>query len=244
MSPFKTPPLSLLDGAALFLDFDGTLVELAETPDSIAVPSRLRPLLGRLRTALSGRLAIVSGRSIADLERHLDCSGVAVSGSHGLELRLSNGELIPLAPPTDLAGPAEKIRRFASEIPGLLIESKPASIAVHFRKVPLEAERVQRFMGALASANGLALQPGKMVFELRPRGADKGDAVRAFMAEPEFGGARPLFMGDDVTDEDAFEAVRDMGGAGILLGPGRESAAGYRLDSVAAAARWLEEAVS
>lgn len=219
-------------------------MELAETPDEIAVPSKLGPLLGRLRTALGGRLAIVSGRSIADLERHLDCSGVAISGSHGLELRLSNGELIPLAPPTDLAASAEKIRRFASEIPGLLVECKPASIAVHFRKAPLEAERVERFMTALARADELALQPGKMVLELRPKGAHKGDAVRAFMAEPEFGGARPLFMGDDVTDEDAFEAVRDMGGAGILVGPARASAAQYRLESVAAAARWLEEAAS
>lgn len=239
---FKAPPASLLEGAALFLDFDGTLVELAETPDSISVSPGLEPLLRRLSQRLGGRLAIVSGRAIADLERHLDCSGVAVSGSHGLELRLSGGVHIPLAGPVDLGEIRAKIERFAAQAPGLLVEVKPASVALHYRQAPEEAERVERFMAALAYKSGLALQPGKMVFELRPRGADKGDAVRAFMAEPEFGGARPLFVGDDLTDEDAFEAAAAMGGAGILVGPPRATAAEFRLADVAAVAEWLEQA--
>jgi trehalose 6-phosphate phosphatase len=98
-------------------------------------------------------------------------------------------------------------------------------------------------MSALALKSGLSIQPGKMVFELRPKGADKGDAIRAFMAEPEFGGARPIMVGDDITDEDAFEAVAAMGGAGILVGPDRPSAAEYRLADVEAVASWLGEAV-
>lgn len=239
---FDVPPLTLLEGAALFLDFDGTLVELAETPDAISVPSTLCPLLEMLSERLRGRVAIVSGRSIADVERHLCCEGVALSGSHGLELRLQSGEHVPLAPPVDLAMLIEKIRRFAEEDPGFVVEVKPASVALHFRKVPQEAERAERFMAALAKRSGLSLQPGKMVLELRPNGADKGDAVRAFMAEPEFGGARPVFIGDDVTDEDAFEAVRDMGGVGILVGPERASAATYRLADVKAVAAWLKAA--
>jgi len=238
----KAPPVSLLEGAALFLDFDGTLVELAETPGAISVSPGLVPLLRRLSERLSGRLAIVSGRAIADLERHLDCSGVAVSGSHGLELRLAGGAHIPLAGPVDLGEVRGKIERFAAQAPGLLVEVKPASVALHYRQAPGEAERVERFMAALAHKSGLALQPGKMVFELRPRGADKGDAVRAFMAEPEFGGARPLFVGDDLTDEDAFEAAAAMGGAGILVGPPRATAAEFRLADVRAVAAWLEQA--
>ncbi|HWH17367.1 MAG TPA: trehalose-phosphatase [Allosphingosinicella sp.] len=242
MNASKAPPVSLLEGAALFLDFDGTLVELAETPGAISVSPGLVPLLRRLSERLSGRLAIVSGRAIADLERHLDCSGVAVSGSHGLELRLAGGAHIPLAGPVDLGEVRGKIERFAAQAPGLLVEVKPASVALHYRQAPGEAERVERFMAALAHKSGLALQPGKMVFELRPRGADKGDAVRAFMAEPEFGGARPLFVGDDLTDEDAFEAAAAMGGAGILVGPPRATAAEFRLADVRAVAAWLEQA--
>src|SRR3546814_12002490 len=99
-------------------------------------------------------------------------------------------------------------------------------------------------MEKLAARSGLEIQKGKMVVELRPGGADKGDAVRAFMAEPEFAGARPVFVGDDVTDEHAFEAVAEMGGAGILVGPQRRSAAGYRLNDVAAVAAWLQEAAA
>lgn len=242
MKPSDGPPPSLLEGAALFLDFDGTLVELAETPDAIRVPPALPGLLRRLCSRLEGRLAIISGRAIADLERHLDCSGVAISGSHGLELRLSDGVRIPLAAPIDLAGLREKIERFAAQAAGLLVEAKPSSIALHYRQAPGEAERAERFMSALAQKSGLALQPGKMVIEIRPSGADKGDAVRALMAEPEFGGARPVVVGDDMTDEDAFEAAAAMGGTGILVGPLRASAAAFRLPDVAAVERWLNEA--
>lgn len=236
------PPPPSLDGAALFLDFDGTLVELADTPGAIQVPPSLPSLLRRLCDKLQGRLAIVSGRSIADLERHLDCAGIAISGSHGIELRLADGVRIPLAAPFDSAELGGKIERFAAQTKGLLVETKPSSIALHYRKAPAEAERVERFMSALARQTGLSLQPGKMVFELRPKGADKGDAIRAFMAEPEFGGARPVMVGDDATDEDAFEAAAAMGGTGILVGPERPSAAKYRLAVVGAVASWLTTA--
>jgi trehalose 6-phosphate phosphatase len=237
----KMPPVSLLEGAALFLDFDGTLVELAETPDSIEVEPRLPKLLRQVAKRLGGRIGIISGRSIADIERHMDCTGLALSGSHGLELRLPNGEHIPLSAAVDLTEARERIAEFAAPVPGLLVEEKPSSIAVHFRQAPAEGERVKEFLSKLARRKGLALQAGKMVLELRPKGADKGDALRAFMAEPEFDGARPLFVGDDVTDEDAFEAAAAMGGAGILVGPERSSAAQWRLPDVASVARWLGE---
>jgi len=223
----------------LFLDFDGTLVEFAETPDSISVPPDLPRLLERLGAKLEGRLALVSGRAIRDLERYLSCKDLAVSGSHGLELRLRDGSFVPLALPHGLDHAREQVNRFASAAAGLLVEEKPFSVAVHYRRAPQRERQVRDFMDRLADSAGLVVQQGKMVVELRPPGADKGDAVRAFMAEPPFAGARPFFVGDDLTDEDAFRAAAELGGGGVLVGPVRDSAATWRLADVAAVARWL-----
>ena len=239
--PDLAPPPVDLDGVALFLDFDGTLVELAETPDSIRVAPHLSPLLQRLQRRLDGRLAIISGRAIGDLERHLDCAGLAVSGSHGLELRLRDGSHVPLSVPLGLDHARERVTAFAAAVPGLLAEAKPFSVALHYRKVPEREAEVHGFMAQLAADSGLTLQRGKMVAELRPAGADKGDAVRALMAEPEFAGARPVFVGDDLTDEDAFRAAAALGGGGVLVGPARPTAARWRLDGVPAVAGWLEQ---
>jgi trehalose 6-phosphate phosphatase len=238
------PPPDLIEGAALFLDFDGTLVELAETPDSIAVPAGLAPMLERLRRRLDGRLAIVSGRSLADLERHLPLHGIAFSGSHGLELRLVDGTRLPLSVPIGLDDVRVKVETFAAARPGLLVEEKPAGIALHYRLAPEEGAAADAFIAALARERGMEVQRGAMVAELRPTGATKGDAIKAFMTEPDFAGARPLFMGDDLTDEHGFAAAAGLDGAGILVGPARESAARYRLASVAAAAGWLAEAAT
>ena len=241
-NPLRPPPSSLLDGAALFLDFDGTLVELAESPDSIRVPGELRPLLARLSERLCGRLALVTGRSIADLERHLGPCAMAVAGSHGLELRLAGGAEVSVSAPEGLARARDEIRRFAAGDEGLLVEEKPASIALHFRLSPGREAGAAALFEELAGRTGFQVQAGKMVLELRPRGADKGDALRRMMAEPTFAGARPLFVGDDLTDEDAFVAAAELGGGGILVGAPRDTAARWRLDGVPAALRWLEEA--
>jgi trehalose 6-phosphate phosphatase len=236
------PPPALIEGAALFLDFDGTLVELADTPDAIAVPAGLGPLLERLRRRLEGRVAIVSGRSLADLQRHLPLHGIAFSGSHGLELQLANGTRLPLSVPIGLDDVRARVEAFAGTTPGLLVEEKPAGIALHYRLAPAEGPRADAFLGALAKERGLQVQRGAMVVELRPTGATKGDAIKAFMTEPEFAGTRPLFMGDDLTDEHGFAAVASLGGAGILVGPVRATEARYRLGSVAEAATWLRAA--
>jgi len=238
------PPPALIDNAALFLDFDGTLVELADTPDAIDVPAGLAPLLERLRHRLEGRLAIVSGRSLADLERHLPLHGIAFSGSHGLELRLADGTRLPLSVPIGLDDVRARVEAFAAASPGLLVEEKPAGIALHYRLAPDEGPRADAFIAALAKERGMEMQRGAMVAELRPGGATKGDALKAFMTEPEFAGARPLFMGDDLTDEHGFAAAATLDGAGILVGPVRRSAARYRLDSVTAARHWLREAAA
>lgn len=241
-SALPSPPVSLLDGAALFLDFDGTLVELAETPDAIAVPPRLSLLLDRLRERLAGRLAIISGRSLADLDNHLPRSRIACSGSHGLELRLADSDTSPFTIPPGLAGAQAKVRTFAETKEGLVVEEKPGGIALHYRRIP-EAEReVRAYIEALAEQRGLAVQNGNMVSELKASSATKGDALRTLMSKPPFAGAIPLFAGDDLTDEDGFAAARELGGAGILVGPERDTAACYRLGSVAALAEWLERA--
>ena len=239
MASLSPPPSDLIEGAALFLDFDGTLVDLADTPDAIAVPAGLAPMLERLRRRLEGRLAIVSGRSLADLQRHLPLHGIAFSGSHGLELQLVDGTRLPLSVPIGLDDVQARVEAFAAARPGLLVEDKPAGIALHYRLAPERAAEADAFMGALAKERGLIVQRGAMVVELRPTGATKGDALKAFMTEPDFAGARPLFMGDDLTDEHGFAAAAALGGAGILVGPERETAAYYRLGSVREAAHWL-----
>jgi trehalose 6-phosphate phosphatase len=239
----ESPPLlPELAPVALFLDFDGTLVELAESPNSIRVPGSLPQLLGRLSEFLEGRIAIVSGRAVEDLQSHLGGCAIALAGSHGAELLYPDGRRLSAAAPPGLAAAREEVRRFAASDDRLLIEEKPAGLALHYRRAPEFAAEVDDFMAALADGSGLALQRGKMVAELRPPGGGKGSALRRLMAEPPFTGARPVFVGDDLTDEEAFEAASAMGGAGVLVGEPRATAARWRLESVAAAARWLEAA--
>ena len=240
----RAPPLSLLDGAALFLDFDGTLVELAETPDSIRVPGALRALLDRLSRKLEGRLAIVSGRAIADLDLYVGTAGISVAGSHGLELRAPDGRVTQPPPVAALEDARIEVASFAVGREGLLVEEKPASVALHYRRAPALEGEVAAFMAGLAERTGLAVQAGKMVAELRPPGPTKGDAVVALMAEPAFEGARPVVVGDDITDEDAFEAAVRLGGDGVLVGPPRATAARWRLDDVEAVSRWLRQAAA
>jgi trehalose 6-phosphate phosphatase len=238
------PPLSRFAPAALFLDFDGTLVELAEAPGAISVPGSLTPLLDRLSSRLDRRLAIVSGRAVEDLRRHLGGCAAVLSGSHGAELHYGDGRSIPVSPPPGLAEARESVRLFATGGEGLLVEDKPAGVALHYRLAPERAEEVDSFLGTLAGRFGLVLQRGKMVAELRPEGSDKGAALRRLMAEPPFSGARPVFVGDDLTDEDAFRAAAALGGQGVLVGPARATAAQWRLDGVAEVTSWLEAAAN
>lgn len=244
MPDFPPPPLSGFAPAALFLDFDGTLVELASSPGAIAVPGGLGPLLDRLSRRLDGRLAIVSGRAVDDLRGHLRGCGAILSGSHGAELHYADGRRIPVSAPPGLAEARESVRRFAARGEGLLVEEKPAGVAIHYRLAPERGEEVVAFLEALAGRSGLALQRGKMVAELRPEGSDKGTVVRRLMTEPPFAGARPVFVGDDLTDEHAFLAAAALGGEGVLVGPARPSAARWRLDGVAAVTSWLEAAAN
>jgi trehalose 6-phosphate phosphatase len=238
--PLPPPPPQIVEPTAIFLDFDGTLVDLAERPDSIRVPAGLPGLLERLARALSGRVAILTGRALGDLDRHVDAARLAVAGSHGLERRAAGGAAAAAAPPPGLAAARAALAAFAAADSRLLLEDKPAAVALHYRRAPAREAEALALAGRVAAATGLAVQRGKMVVELRPDGADKGDALRALMAEPPFAGARPVVVGDDLTDEHAFRAAAALGGYGVLVGAPRATAAAFGLADVAAVHAWLE----
>lgn len=238
MTSLPLPPPTLLDGASLFLDFDGTLVDFVVDPAAAAVDERLRILLGALSERLDGRLAILSGRSLDELTRRLGLGPVAMAGSHGLEHRSAGGRVTRAPIPASLATATAAASAFAASH-GLLLEAKAAGVALHYRDAQHAEAMVDAFARDLAADTGLALQSGKCVRELRVPGADKGDAVREFMAEPPFTLGRPVVVGDDLTDEHAFEAATALGGSAILVGDPRPTAARYRLPTVEATLDWL-----
>jgi trehalose 6-phosphate phosphatase len=237
------PSADLIRGKSVFLDFDGTLVEIAERPDAVIVDDRLRRLLAALDQALSGRLAVVTGRPLAQIESLLGVTRLALSGSHGAESARPDGTRRAVEPPAWLAQTISRLETFSRERPGVLVEVKPYGVALHYRQAP-DAERAcLAFAESLAQTSDIHLLKGKMVVELRLPGIDKGTAIRAFMADTPMTGTRPLVFGDDVTDEAAFIAAAALGGAGVLVGEDRPSAARYRLPGVAATLDWLEAAV-
>ncbi|WP_284125113.1 trehalose-phosphatase [Parerythrobacter aestuarii] len=231
------PPLAELERAALFLDFDGTLVEIAEGPDAINVGEGLGARLEALAGRLGGRLALVSGRSIDNLTQFLGQLSLHLAGSHGGHVQSHDGEELQEAEPLPPAI-GESLGQFA-QAHGLLYERKSHGAALHYRGKPdLEGE-AHRFAGELAEEHGLATKSGKCVIELVRPGADKGGAVRLLMERNPFAGTTPIFIGDDVTDEDGFAACHALGGFGILVGDRPETAARYQLSTVKDVHAWL-----
>jgi trehalose 6-phosphate phosphatase len=238
--PLERPPTSILQSSSLFLDFDGTLVDLASTPDEVQVRDEVRSLLERLRIALGGRIALLSGRAIEDLRRLLHPLEFALAGSHGLERLLSTGQIDAATPPPALPAAIQEFRRIEALHPGVLVEEKPVGVALHYRKAP-EAEAICHDAAQrLAGSTGMSVQIGKMVVELKGAPGDKGQGLKRFMNEPPFKGTRPVFLGDDLTDEHAFATARLLGGVGILVGPKRPTAASYRLEDVSDVISWLQ----
>jgi trehalose 6-phosphate phosphatase len=239
------PRLGDLEAVSLFVDFDGTLVDLIDNPGEIRVDGALQHLLAELNARLSGRLALVSGRSIAQLDGFLGPLGamLTLAGSHGVELRRPGGRLIAPGRPSSLDAVERDLARFAAANPGLHVELKSHGAALHYRAAPQHETAAYTFGRDLAKATGLVLQTGKMMVELRGPG-DKGDAVRALMRDPPMAGGRPLFVGDDLTDEGGFSAARALGGAGVMVGAPRATAALYRLENVEAVRAWLATAIA
>lgn len=238
----EAPPARLtLAGTALFLDLDGTLAPIAERPQDVRPDPRRTSLIERLLEGLDGRLAVVSGRSLEDIDHILEGSVTTVAAIHGLIRRDASGAVGQAAPHPGLAEAATRLKAFAREA-DLLIEDKGLSLALHYRQAGHLAQDARDLAAEIAAETGLTFQPGDMVVELRTPGASKGDSIRAFMTEQPFAGAMPVFLGDDFTDEHGFFAVNTLGGYGVLVGPDRRTVARYRLDDVEAALAWLEAA--
>jgi trehalose 6-phosphate phosphatase len=239
----RPKPLRLGE-TALFLDLDGTLAPIAARPQDVRPDPRRTSLLEQLEQRLEGRLAVISGRTLTDVDRILETCVTSVAAVHGLVRREPDGRVVKTPPHPAMARAAEGFRAFASRDSGLIVEEKAGlSVALHYRLAGRCAEAAQVRARELAAETGLSLQEGDMVEELRAPGARKGDSLRAFMAEAPFAGARPVFVGDDATDEDGFEAAQALGGVGVVVGSARATAARYRLADVEAALAWLEAAI-
>jgi trehalose 6-phosphate phosphatase len=226
---------------AFFLDFDGTLVDIAERPDAVVVEPGLADALARLRDRLGGALALISGREIGVLDRFLHPERLDAAGMHGLEHRMA-GEYIGCRPedhPQLRAGVEDLKRRFNAE-PGILIEDKGCSVALHWRLAPARQDEVRGAAEGLAQDLGpdYRLQLGKAVAEILPASAGKGRVIARFLERPPYRGRRPVFVGDDLTDEHGFETVNEHGGVSVRTGPG-ETIAQHRIESPAELRRRL-----
>lgn len=236
----QVPP-KLTAEHALFLDFDGTLVEIAATPDAVVVREGLTDTLGGLHELLGGALAIVSGRQLDDVASYLSPLELPGSGSHGLERRRSDGSMDTPGDRVSAEARAitEAMRARFGDVPGMIIEAKDWSPSLHYRGAPdREAEARSAMQAAIADLPDWTVKFGKMVVETRYAGFSKETAVEAFMAEAPFKGRVPVFIGDDVTDEDGMQAAIAHGGFGIKVGPG-ETVAAHRLEDPVAVLRYL-----
>jgi trehalose 6-phosphate phosphatase len=241
--PLPQPPAPER-GWAYFLDVDGTLVELALTPDAVHVSGETHDLVHDLHAITGGAVALVSGRAIADVDRLFPGGVLPVAGQHGLERRDGRGIVSRVEIPTGALREARAaLASLAAEHDGLLLEDKGRSLAMHYRLAPQHRQLVHDAVRALADSLGDAwtVQPGKRVFELRPAGADKGAAIRAFLQDPPFRGRTPVFVGDDATDEHGFAVVNRRGGISIKVGEGA-TCARSRLAHVRAVERRLRGA--
>lgn len=237
--PPSAPPYSR--DSAFFLDIDGTLLDIAETPEAVHAEAADYRLLEDLHAAAGGAVALISGRTLAMIDELFAPLKLPAAGQHGFERRDGEGRrrrhrfdaarLRPIA---------EVLRQFADEYPGLVFEDKGASVALHYRLAPRLGETAHaKALAAAAMLPGeVEVQPGKMVWEIKPAGAHKGMAIEEFMRELPFRDRLPVFLGDDLTDEDGFRLVNRIGGHSIKVGAGA-TAARWRLSDPAAARAWL-----
>jgi trehalose 6-phosphate phosphatase len=232
------------EALALFLDVDGTLLEIAATPDLVRVPASLRNTLHLTREREHGALALLSGRSLMDLDAMFDPYVFPASGKHGLEVRLPSGKVIrPQVDEKALDRARRWLELLQRENRGLLLEDKGVALAMHFRLAPRLAPEVEGVMNELATELGgeFVVRPGKCVLELAPRGFDERSAIEMLMKEHEFAGRTPVFVGDDPADEVGFQAVNELGGHSIRVGNLDQTAARYRFSSVSTVVAWLRD---
>ncbi len=230
-----------LAATALFLDVDGTLLEIRERPEDVVADVDLISLLQALSAAVNGALSLISGRPVAEIDRIFAPARFAAAGSHGAEIRLRPQDEVAITATLLPAGALAALTEFADAHDGVLVEHKRSGASLHYRMAPhLEARcrsLVDELMEALEA--DFRLIAGKMVFEIAPRAHDKGAAIRTMLEHAPFLHRRPVFVGDDVTDEDGFRSVNGMRGTSIRVGRERDTAAAYTLEDVAAVRRWL-----
>jgi trehalose 6-phosphate phosphatase len=232
-------PLLDLGRCAFFFDFDGTLAEIQPRPELVFISGALHASLDRL--AARCPVAVISGRPLSQLDDFLDPLRLPCAGVHGVERRTAQGEVQQLSlDHVQLRQIERELTAACASFPALLLESKGVSFALHYRQAPELAEVARDLADEFVARypQVLAVQPGKCVFELKPKGASKGEVIRRFMQEPPFSQRMPVFLGDDLTDEAGFAAVNAMGGLSVKVGRG-QSAAHKRLASVTAVGTWL-----
>lgn len=240
-SPSKDQALACLKSRpgdyALFLDIDGTLIDLADRPEAIIVPPDLSDHLMRISEQLGGALALVTGRALAFADTLFSPLTLPIAGLHGAERRRADGSMDGLTTDPAFKTLKRSLERVTADWKGILIEDKGAAVAAHYRQAPEWQASLEAVMHSALEEAGpdYALQRGKMVIEIRPARASKGEAVRAFLSEKPFEGRIPITIGDDLTDEAMFKVANEAGGLSIRIGePGDETAAQTTIASAAA----------
>jgi len=239
----KLPNLRADDRPALFLDFDGTLVDIVARPDLTRVPPQLVDTLSHIYRALEGALAVVTGRPLADLDRLLAPLTLPAAGIHGIEHRDGTGRMESRCQTTIPDSARTRIQTLAASDARLILEDKSYSLSLHYRQAPELETTLRSAFDEISATLGpkFSVQSGKMVLELRPAGIDKGSAIEKFMSEAPFASRHSIFIGDDVTDEDAFAVVNRLHGYSARVGkPDPESAAQFTLNDVDAVHAWLK----
>ncbi|HEX5352722.1 MAG TPA: trehalose-phosphatase [Rhodanobacteraceae bacterium] len=240
------PPVGADAGWALFLDVDGTLLDLAHCPDGVHVDARLHDDLARVRGRLDNAVALLSGRPLSQLDALFDWKQHVAAGLHGAELRMPDGRERITGDAAAFARVRARAATLTAAEHGVVPEDKRRALALHYRHAPAAraaAERIARLLLAEAG-NGYAVQRGDHVIELKPAGVDKGRALDALLAEPPFRGRAPWMLGDDLTDEDAFRRVNASGGVSVVVGARRPTEAHHALADPAAVRAWLHALAS
>ena len=244
--PQRPPPPLLDDACALFLDVDGTLIEFAEDPEAVTLLPAVREAIGRISDRLEGAVALVSGRPLAQLDRLFAPLQLPAAGLHGHQVRSFQGQTHTTDTGADtsewLHAVHQQAMRFAHGVPGVLVEDKGRSLALHWRGAPHAARDVQTFAERHIRGNAhYRLQPGDHVVEFVPQGSDKGRAIRQLMQQLPFRGRIPVFLGDDLTDEFGFNAANTLHGWSVLVGEREPSEAIFALPRIHNVHAWLLE---
>lgn len=236
------PPETGADtGWALFLDIDGTLLDIARRPDDVRVDTRLHDDLCRLHDRLDGALALLSGRRLSQLDALFDWNHRAAAGVHGAELRMPDGSERLTGGAAAFAAVRAHATTLVATTQGVMLEDKQRAFGLHYRHAPAAREAAEHIARTLLreAGDGYAIQRGDHVIELKPAGVDKGRALAALMHDAPFRGRTPWMLGDDLTDEDAFRHVNANGGISVIVGSRRPTEARYALDGPAAVRAWL-----